>query len=135
MEHLKIDLGIQEYVVPGGGVLRFNPADPGLYGRFATAEEQLAAVEKELMEKSKDAAPEALLALMNEADAKAKALLQTVFGAGNDFHKALCGISLLAMCGNGKTVAENLFAALGKVLEQGADRLVESKLSAAKKAL
>ena len=75
MEHLKIDLGIQEYVVPGGGVLRFNPADPGLYGRFAAAEEQLAAVEKELMEKSKDAAPEALLALMNEADAKAKALL------------------------------------------------------------
>ena len=135
MEHLEFDLGLQEYAIPGGGVLRFNPADPSLYGRFAQAEEQLAKVENELIKKSKNAAPEVLLALMNEADAKAKALLQTVFGAGNDFHKALGGISLLAVCGNGKTVAENLFAALGKVLEQGADRLVESKLSAAKKAL
>lgn len=135
MEHLKFDLGIQEYTVPGGGVLRFNPADPSLYGRFADAQEQLAAVEKELMERSKGAAPEALLALMNEADIRAKALLQKVFGEQNDFHKALNGISLLAMCANGKTVAENLFAALGKVLEEGADRLVESKLSAAKKAL
>ena len=135
MEKLEFDLGVVEYAVPGGGVLRFNPADPGLYGRFAQAEGQLAAVEAELVEKGKNATPEVLLALMNEADAKAKTLLGSVFGEGNDFHKALGGISLLAVCGNGKTVAENLFAALGKVLEQGADRLVEKKLAAAKKAL
>lgn len=135
MEHLKLDLGVVEYAIAGGGVLRFNPADPGLYGRFAAAEEQLAKVEEELMKKSKNATPEVLLALMNEADRKAKALLQNVFGEENDFHKALGGISLLAACANGRTVAENLFDALGKVLEQGADRLVESKLSAAKKAL
>ena len=135
MEKLEFDLGLQEYAVPGGGILRFNPADPSLYGRFAQAEEQLAAVEKELVEKGKGAAPEVLLALMNEADAKAKALLGQVFGSGNDFHKALNGISLLAVCGNGQTVAQSLFAALGKVLEQGAERLVEKKLAAAKKVL
>lgn len=135
MEHLEFDLGLQEYAIPGGGVLRFNPADPGLYGRFATAEQKLAAVEAELMEKSKTADPKALLALMNEADAKAKQLLGEVFGEANDFHKALGGVSLLAGCGNGKTVAENLFDALSRVLEQGADRLVAQKISAAKNPL
>lgn len=135
MEKLEFDLGLQEYAVPGGGVLRFNPADPGLYGRFAQAEEQLAAVEKELVEKGKSADPKGLLELMSQADTKAKTLLNQVFGEGNDFHKALNGVSLLAVCGNGSTVAENLFGALEKVLEQGADRLVEKKLSAAKKAL
>ena len=112
--------------------MRFNPADPGLYGRFAAAEQKLTALETELTEKSKAADPKGLLELMNEADAKAKQLLGEVFGPNNDFHKALGGISLLAACGNGKTLAENLFGALGKVLEQGADRLVAGKIAAAK---
>lgn len=135
MEKLEFDVGLVEYAVPGGGVLRFNPADPGLYGRFAQAEAQLADLEAELVEKGRTADPRGLLELMNEADAKAKALLNRVFGEGNDFHKALNGVSLLAVCGNGNTVAENLFGALETVLEQGADRLVEKKLAAAQKAL
>ena len=135
MEHLELDLGVVEYAIPGGGVLRFNPADPSLYGRFAQAETQLAEVETQLTQKSQGAAPEVLLALMNEADAKVKALLQTVFGQENDFHKALNGVSLLAVCGNGKTVAENLFSALGGVLEQGAQRLVDKKVAQAREDL
>ena len=134
MENLKLDLGLQEYAIPGGGTLRFNPADPGLYGRFAQAETQMAEVEAQLMKKAKNASGEVLLQLMNEADSKAKSLLSEVFGQENDFHSALNGISLLAICGNGKTLAENLFSALGQVLEQGADRLVQRKLEEAKKA-
>lgn len=135
MENLKLELGLQEYAIPGGGVLRFNPADPGLYGRFARAETQMAEVEEQLIKKAKNASGEALLALMDEADSKAKSLLSDVFGRENDFHKALNGISLFAVCPGGKTLAENLFSALGQVLEQGADRLVQSKLEEAKKAL
>lgn len=135
MEHLELDLGVVEYAIPGGGVLRFNPADPGLYGRFAQATQQLEELEAKLAEKGKTAGPQQLLTLMNEADAEVKALLNDVFGGGNDFHKAVNGISLLAVCGNGKTVAENLLEALSKVLEQGATRLVEQKIAAAKDSL
>lgn len=132
MEHLELDLGVVEYTIPGGGALRFNPADPGLYGRFAEGARQLEKMEAELAEKGKAADPQQLLELMNEADAKVKSLLGDVFGGDNDFHKALGGISLLAVCGNGKTVSENLMEALGKVLEQGAAQLVEQKIAAAK---
>ena len=135
VENMELDLGIQEYVIPGGGVLRFNPGDPGLYGRFAQMEEQLTKLEQELVEKSRGADPQGMLELMNEADARAKQLLNAAFGEGNDFHKALGGVSLLAVCKNGQTVAQNLFAALGQVLEQGASRLVEAKLTAAKSKL
>jgi hypothetical protein len=130
MEKLEFDVGLVEYAIGGGGVIRFHPADPSLYGRFVEAEEQLSAIEAELIQKGKTADPQALLALMREADTKAKALLNQVFGEGNDFHKALGGVSLLAVCADGKTVAEKLFAALGSVLEQGAQRLVENKLNA-----
>ena len=34
MQALSIDTGIQEFQINGGGVLRFNPSDPNLYGRF-----------------------------------------------------------------------------------------------------
>lgn len=135
MENLGFDLGIQEYAVPGGGVLRFNPADPGLYGRFVQAEEQLVKVEEDLLEKGKEADPQTLLALMLEADKKTKDLLGQVFGGDNDFHKALGGISLMAVCPSGKTVAQSLLGALADVLEKGAQRLVDSKLAEAKCAL
>ena len=135
MEKLEFDVGLVEYAVPGGGALRFNPADPALYGRFARAAEQLAQMEQELTRKGQNAEPGQMLELLNEADSRAKALLNETFGAGNDFHKALNGISLLAVSSNGKTVAENLFTALEAVLERGAQRLVEEKLAAAKDAL
>ena len=129
MEKLELDVGLQEYGIPGGGVLRFNPADPALYGRFAQGQTELARLEKEMLDEAKNATPEKLLALMEQTDTKAKELLNRVFGNGNDFHKALGGVSLLAVSRNGKTVAENLFAALGKELEKGTQRLVDKKLA------
>lgn len=129
MEKLELDVGLQEYVISGGGVLRFNPADPALYGRLAAGQAALAKLEQEMLEKAKDADPQTLLELMEQVDTRAKALLNDVFGSGNDFHKALGGVSLLAACRNGKTVAENLFEALGKVLEKGTQQLVDKKLA------
>lgn len=133
MEKLELDVGLVEYAIGGGGTIRFHPADPGLYGRFVEAEAQLAAIEAELTQKGQTADPQSLLLLMREADDRAKALLNQVFGPGNDFHKALGGVSLLAVCADGKSVAEKLFKALGTVLEQGAQRLVETKLNALRK--
>lgn len=129
MEKLELDVGLQEYKIAGGGVLRFNPADPALYGRFAAGQAQLAQMEQEMLAQAKDADPQKLLELMAQVDAKAKTLLNEVFGCGNDFHKALGGVSLLAVCANGRTVAENLFEALGRVLEKGTQRLVDKKLA------
>ena len=43
-----------------------------------------------------------------------------------DSHKGSYG-RLLAVCGNGHTLAANLMAALQKILEEGAARLAEAK--------
>jgi len=42
----------------------------------------------------------------------------------------MSGLSLLAVCGDGRTVAANLLEALQKILEQGAARLADSKAAA-----
>lgn len=135
MQELKLDVGVVEFAIAGGGALRFNPADPNLYGRFSQAAQQLSDMEQELVEKGKDADPRQLLQLMNEADRRMKQLLDWVFGEGNDLHRALGGVSLLAVSANGKTVAANLFAALEQVLEKGAQALVDARVDRAKMSL
>ena len=128
MEQLNLDTGLRVYKITGGGELRFNPADPNLYGRFATGAEQLQDLERTLAERGANLSGEEMLALLQEADEKIKGILGEIFGGDNDFHKALGGISLLAVAGNGKTVAQNLFAALETVLEAGAQKLVDARV-------
>ena len=135
MENLAIDAGLKEYRIGGGGVLRFNPADPNLYSRFMNAGKQLEKVEKDLLRKAKDTAPEQVVQLLKQADSQMKKLLDEVFGGDNDFDKALNGVSLLARGANGKTVAENLFSALEAVLEAGAKALVDARVAEARKGL
>lgn len=122
MEKLNLDTGVVTYRIPGYGTLRFNPADPNLYGRFYEAQERFAALEQELAN-----TPGEPVALMRTADEKLKALLGWMLGGDNDLDKALGGVSLLAVCGNGRTLAANLMDALQQVLEAGAARLVQSK--------
>lgn len=122
MENLDFDLGVVEYKIPGGGVLRFNPADPNVYGRFLDAQKGLEAVGSGFQKKAKAAKDgAAVLTLLQEADAQLKSLLETVF-PGNNFHEALGGANLLALGNDGKTLAEKLMAALEQVLSQGARR-------------
>lgn len=135
MEQLNLDTGLRTFVISGGGVLRFNPADPNLYGRFAQGVEQLQTLEQELTQKGTELAGEEMLELFREADTKIKSLLNDIFGGENDFNKALGGVSLLAVGSNGKTVAQNLFAALEAVLEEGAGRLVEARVQEAREGL
>lgn len=132
MEHLNLDTGVRTFSIMGGGALKFNPADPGLYSRFYAGAEQLKELEQELVKKGEAVTGQEMLALFGEADVKIKALLNEIFGGENDFHTALGGVSLLAVGSNGKTVAQNLFAALEKILEEGAQKLVNARVQQAR---
>lgn len=118
MKKLKLDAGVAEYQV-GCGVLRFNPADPGLFIRLEEAAREMEAV-------TRDAAD------LQAADRALKALFNRVFGADTDMDRLLGGVSLLAAAGNGKTVLENLLSALEPVLLEGAKACADALTQQAK---
>ena len=112
METIKFDTGIREYRC-GGGVLRFNPADPGLYSRFLDCLETLEALESALTQDTGD-----LPTRLRQADTQAQAALSWVF-PGTDWAAIFQGVSLLAWGSNGGSVLANFLAALEPVLRQG----------------
>ncbi len=120
-----LDIGVEEYRVAGGGVLRFHPGDPNLFARFVRAEAEIQALEKTFAQSVQDGAQ--MLSVMEAADKKIKEILNGVFGGGNDFHKALCGVNLLAVDASGVSLASRLFGALEKVLTQGANRFAKAQ--------
>lgn len=124
MENL-LDIGVEEYRIVGGGVLRFHPGDPNLFARFLAAEKDIQALEKELAEAHQAGFP--VLQTMEAADEKIKEMLNRVFGGDNDFHKALGGVNLLAVGKDGRTLASVLFEALEKILKEGADRFAKAQ--------
>ena len=136
MKKLTFDSGIEEFRIQGGGVLRFNPADPNLYGRFLEAADKLKEMESELVAKAKELegtdTGSAVISLMGEADRKMKLLLGWVFGGDNDFDKALGGVNLLAVASNGERLVTNLFAALEGVLTGGAERFAAGQAASMK---
>ena len=101
----------QVFRIPGGGALRFNPADPALFLRLEQLEEQVAALPQ--------TDPVAL-------DHRLKDLLGQALGPGNDLNDALGGVSLFAVDPQGKTVLENLLSALAPILREGAEQCAES---------
>lgn len=103
---MELDLGMEVFTLPGGE-LRFNPADPALYSRLEQLEEKLAGLPTDDPQ---------------ELDRQAKAVLDWVFGAGNDVDKALGGVSLFAVGANGQPVLLNLLEALAPVLQEGIER-------------
>ena len=124
MENL-LDIGVEEFQIAGGGVLRFHPGDPNLFARFLRAEEDIQALEKSLSQTAQEG--KEMLSLMEETDAKIKGILNGVFGGDNDFHKALNGVNLLAVDSNGVSLATRLFGALEKVLTEGANRFAKQQ--------
>ena len=135
MKTLHFDSGIQEYKLCGEGVLRFNPSDPNLYARFMEAAEKIQGIEKEMAQQAstmdtRDTGT-AVVKLLQEADGKMKDTLSWGFGQGNDFHKLLGGVNLLAVGANGQRVVTNLFAALQPILLAGAERCAKEQTQAA----
>ena len=132
MNQLNVDFGLVEYAL-GNGVLRFNPADPGLYARFFTLSHQLEQMQNRLQQGAEQTTdPAAVLQLLEETDRQFKELLTRVFGPGNDFFRLLEGVNLLAVAGNGLCVAENLLEALEPILLQGAEQFVQAQTNAAR---
>ena len=132
MEKIQFDSGVRSYRINGGQVLRFNPGDPNLYARFLEAVEKLQTLEQELTEMARQAENQELVKLLKQTDEKMKAVLNWVFGEGNDFHKLLQGVNLLAVAENGERVVTNLFAALEPVLVDGAKRCASDLAARAK---
>jgi hypothetical protein len=120
-----LDIGVEEFQIVGGGVLRFHPGDPNLFARFLRAEEEIQALEKTAGQGVQDSAQ--VLAQMEAADRKIKDILNGVFGSGNDFHKALGGVNLLAVDAKGQSLAAKLFGALETVLTEGAKRFAKQQ--------
>ena len=127
MEKLTFDTGMKCYRINGGGVLRFNPADPNLYARFMEAAEQVQQLEKTQAEMAGDP-----LEKMCQVDKSIKKTLSWVFGEENDFDQLLGGVNLLAVAGNGQRVVVNLLEALLPVLTQGAEICAGVQVAAAK---
>ena len=111
MMKLSMESVAEEFQIPGGGSLRFNPTDPALFLRLERLEQEVAA--------QPQTTPE-------ELDMALKKLLGETLGPGNDLHSALGGVSLFAVTGTGKTVLEALLEALLPILREGAERCAES---------
>lgn len=126
MKKLSIDLGVEEFEVDNGKVLRFNPADLNLFNRFLAAKEDILAVEAKMVEKAETIGDEmdgeTVIRLIAEADAEMKQILNRVFGGGNDFDDIFSGVNLLAVGNNGERIVTNFIAAIAPVLEEGAKK-------------
>ena len=120
MNNLELALGVEEYQIAGGGVLRFNPSDPNLYARFLDSLEELTALEAELT-KAQATDGVQVLQLLSQADSRAKGILGRVF-PGNDLEAVFAGVSLLAVGDNGQRLLTNFMNALEPILREGVRR-------------
>ncbi len=111
MKKLRVDSGTEVFRLPGG-VLRFNPADPGLFLRLEQADGRLKEIDQAVS--------------LQEADRQLKELLNWVLGPGNDVDAALGGVCMFARGFNGRTVLENFLEALTPILQEGAEKCAES---------
>lgn len=132
MEKLTFDSGIKEYSINGNGVLRFNPSDPNVYGRFLDAIDKIKAVEDEMMrDGAKSGNGEDIVRIMVSADKKVKEILRDVFGKQNDFDQIFEGVNIMAVASNGERVITNFVAAIEPVISSGAERCAQQKVDAA----
>lgn len=138
MEILNLDIGLKEYQLPGG-VLRFNPSDPNVYARFVESADKIRDVEQEQAAKAKilaDKSPENVgeesLRILKETDKRMKAILNDVFGSGNDFNELLSGVNLMAVNTSGERVITALLESLKPIMEAGAKDCVNKEVGAAK---
>ena len=139
MEKLIFDSGIKEYQINGKGVLRFNPSDPNVYGRYVDAMDKIKSVEKKMEAKAKSIEHkegqeygEAMIRLMCETDRQMKAILNEIFGSDNNFDELLEGVNLMAVASNGYRVVTNLIEALQPIMESGAKSCADGEIKEAK---
>lgn len=132
MEKLVFDNGMKEYDVNGTGILRFNPSDPNVYGRFLDAVDEIKNVEQELITKGKTLSGndgEGVVRLTVESDRKVKAILKNVFGNINDFDAIFGGVNIMAVASNGERVITNFMVAIEPIVSSGAEKCAQKKVT------
>jgi hypothetical protein len=132
MEKLLFDNGLKEYDVNGTGVLRFNPSDPNVYGRFLDAVDEIKTVENDLIKRGKALSRndgEGVVRLMVEADKKVKTILKNVFGSINDFDAIFGGVNIMAVASNGERVITNFMVAIEPIVSSGAEKCAQQKVN------
>lgn len=132
MEKLVFDNGLKEYDVNGTGILRFNPSDPNVYGRFLDAVDEIKKVEQELITNAKTLSGndgEGVVRLMVESDRKVKSILKNVFGNRNDFDAIFGGVNIMAVASNGERVITNFMVAIEPIVSSGAEKCAQQKVT------
>lgn len=132
MEKLIFDNGLKEYDVNGTGILRFNPSDPNVYGRFLDAVDEIKSVEHDLLTKGKalnGSDGEGVVRLMVESDRKVKDILKNVFGSSNDFDSIFDGVNIMAVASNGERVITNFMVAIEPIVSSGAEKCAQQKVT------
>lgn len=133
MKQLSVDLGIEEYQLNDGGVLRFNPSDMNVYERFMQVIGEMEDMHVEMQQRAAvlDGADASggsgMISLLREYDKKIKEKLNFVFGAENDFDAILRGVNMMSVAGNGKSVITNFMEALEPVVAAGAKRYLDQR--------
>lgn len=107
----------------GKGVLRFDPSDRDLFGRFCEAAEKIRQLEKKFAE-DVDGMRISIrtLCCMNEANNRVKTLLQEVFAGENDIYKILGGANVMAVEDNGERMITNLLQTLTHIFAESAEQ-------------
>ena len=135
MDKLTFDSGIKEYEVNGRSVLRFNPSDPNVYGRFLDAVEKIKAIEDEMVKNGRKSTDgESVVRVMVSADKNVKEVLQNVFGKQNDFDSIFDGVNIMAVASNGERVITNFMSAIEPIISEGAEKCAKQKVNEAVKA-
>lgn len=134
MEKLAFDIGVKEYQIEGGGILRFNPGDPNIYARFLDTVSKLETMEKDMSDQAGKLDPEdgaGVLRILQQTDRDVKKLLSWIFGEENDFDKILGGVNTLAVGSNGERVVTNFLLALEPILTAGAKQCSAQRVQTA----
>ena len=133
MEKLTISTGVKSYQVnENGAILRFAPADSGMYARFLRLISIVEDITRDLdkayknanFEDGSDADDEGVKAFATEfenADKRIKAELSKTFGEklNNDFDAIFDGVNAFSVTETGESVITNFLNAIQPIIEAG----------------
>ena len=141
MEKLIISTGVKSYQVnENGAILRFAPADSGMYARFLHLISVVEDITRDLdkayknanFEDGSDADDEGVKAFATEfenADKRIKAELSKTFGEklNNDFDAIFDGVNAFSVTETGESVITNFLNAIQPIIEAGVSDRAKKK--------
>lgn len=140
MEKLTFDTGVREYDINGTATLRMNPTDPNLYARLVDAVDEIAEMESEYLGKAKQpdsdsgmSAGALAVRLLQDADQRAKAILNRAFGNRNDFEQIFDGVNIVAKRKAGGRVLDAFLEVIMPIIQEGVQDFIKDDEAAIEK--